>query len=241
MRLLLTGASGFLGRAVSARAIAGGWEVTGTSRREDLSAAEWPWLPDRADAVAHLAPTGGAATVARLAGWARACGARSFVLASSGSAREPFDAYGRGKREAEEAALAAGLPKAAALRFHTLFGPGQRAGRLVPRLAAAVHGGLAVEVADPDGVRLTPTHVEDAAEAVVRWLAHPFTGIADVAGPEVLTVGEMARRIARTLGRPAALKPRPPLPGERDLAGDPWRLAAFLGWRPVRAFDGAGV
>lgn len=227
MRVLVTGATGFLGRALRPRLEASGWEVLPFSRAQgDLEADPLPTaLPARADAAVHLASTSPAA-LERLLAWARVAGVRVFVLASSGNAKAPppEDPYGRWKALGEKALLEAGLPRAVALRFHTLFGKGEHPDRLLPRLRAATGP---VEVAAPDGVRLTPTHVDDAAEAVARCLeADRASGVFDVAGPEILTVGEIARRLGKTV------TPRPPRPGERDLAGDPAPLKAALGWAP---------
>lgn len=230
MRLLLTGSTGFLGSALHPRLVRAGWEVSATSKRQtDLEESLPPGLPARADAVIHLAPTS-PASLERLVAWAAGAGAQVFLFASSGNAKDPppEDLYGRWKRMAEESLLRAALPRVLVLRLHTLFGPGERPERLIPRLRASV----LVELAAPDGVRLTPTHVQDAAEAFVRCLGDPkLAGIFDVAGPEALTLGQIARR----LGKP--VRTRPLKPGERDLAGDPEPLFRATGFRPARALS----
>ncbi len=216
--VLVTGATGFLGRVLLPR-------LPGA-----LPLARGAPLPARAEAVVHLAPAG----PDFLRSLVRLPGVRVFLLASSGNAREARgDAYGLGRREEEGIVLGAGLPRAVVLRLHTLFGPGgQKPERVVPRLLAAARAGLPVEVAAPDGVRLSLTHVEDAAEAVLRCLATTAArGILDVAGPEALTVGEIARRMG------ASLAVRAFRSGERDLVGDPAALRAALGWAPGRRFE----
>ena len=224
---LVTGAGGFLGRSLVPRLEGAGWKI-------QLVGREGPF-PKQGDAVIHLAQGEGpdmrpvaVDLTRRLAAWAQASGTRVFLLASSGSALEPSDDYGKAKREAEGVVLGVGLPRAVVLRFHTLFGPGQAPERLIPRLREAVRTGTPIEVAEPDGVRLSPTHVEEAAEAVLRCLLNPsVSGTFDVAGPEALTVGEIARRLG-----PAVLKPRARRPGEKDLVGDPDALERILGWKP---------
>ena len=253
--ILVTGAAGFLGRALVPRLRAEGWKILAPDLRREP-------LPARADAVVHLAQSPGktpamwkasAGLTKDLLAWAPGAGVRTFLLASSGSALgprsgqarpglaleddlpAPADAYGLAKLAAEAAVLHSGLERALVVRLYTLFGPGQGPERLVPRLEAAVREGRPVEVAAPDGIRLTPTHVDDAAEGLLRCLACPdAAGILHLAGPEALTVGEMARR----LGASPRIVPRPPRRGEGDLAGDASRLAAVTGWRPSKRFGG---
>lgn len=264
MRVMVTGASGFLGRALLPHLATAGWDVFATGRRPEFPEAlparatyrpadlrdpgPWRWLPAKADALILLAQGKGSPEAVRevavaatkhLLDWSALAGVRTVILASSGNASSPAasDAYGLAKQAAEHAVLSAPLPRAVALRFHTLFGQGQGPGRLVPRLAGAVRTGTPIAVAAPDGIRLSLTHVEEAAEAVRRCLAHPSaSGLFDVAGPEILSVGAIARRLGTALGRPPVLSPRPAEPGERDRVADPTRLETALGWRLRKPF-----
>ncbi len=111
-RILLTGATGFLGARLAAR-LAADHEIWALARRapaeadnrcrwlvQDLAAETWRVeLPDRIDAVIHLAQSPnyrdfpaaaaeifavGATTTLRLADWAARSGASRFILASTG-------------------------------------------------------------------------------------------------------------------------------------------------------------
>jgi nucleoside-diphosphate-sugar epimerase len=117
MRVLITGASGLIGRATCAELVARGDTVFALTRGDapdgcspvniDLSA---PWseaqLPDHVDAVVHLAQSpdyrdfpGSARgifdvnllTTARLLDWSRSHGVQHFALASSGGLYAPSD------------------------------------------------------------------------------------------------------------------------------------------------------
>lgn len=117
-KLLLTGASGLLGRNVARQAVETGWEVHALGRPQssppeakaitaDLSQPlDTSQLPPQIDAVVHLAqsprfrefPEGAAdvfavntATAVRLANYAITAGARTLVVASSGGIYAPLD------------------------------------------------------------------------------------------------------------------------------------------------------
>ena len=127
MRVLLTGATGFVGRALQPRLAAAGHEVVVVTRRGsdlhgtlvwDLAASETApaGLPARIDAVVHAAQSRNyrafpgdaaemfavnAASTAALLAYASRAGASRFCLLSTGTVYEPFD-----KGLAEDAALA---------------------------------------------------------------------------------------------------------------------------------------
>lgn len=121
-RILITGATGFVGARLLARLVGHG-EVWALSRRrpagsgvrwlqQDLAAEVWTAaLPERIDAVVHLAQSGNfrdfpakaveihavsAGTTMRLLDWAVRAGATQFVLASTGGL------YGAGTSPARE-------------------------------------------------------------------------------------------------------------------------------------------
>ena len=134
---------------------------------------------------------------------AAAEGAGSFVYISATVAdTESESAYARTKALGEEAVKAA-FPSATILRPSVLFGERDEfinmfAGLISMMPALPIFGANA---------KLQPLWVDDAAEAIATALAGPAAHggkTYELAGPEVVTMGELNRRIARAQGRKRA-------------------------------------
>ena len=107
--------------------------------------------------------------------------------------------YGRTKGEGE-AAVRATLPNATIIRPSTVFG---REDQFVNRFAAMI-AALPVVPVLRAGARFQPVYVADVAAAIVAALADSerYGGRTfDIAGPEVVTMIALQRRIARAVGR----------------------------------------
>ncbi len=195
-------------------------------------------LPPGVEAVAHLAQSrayrafpGDAAEMFRvnvagaqeLLAAASATGVSRFCLVSTGSVYEPFSAP-----LAEDAALAPttflGASKLAAevlarpfeklfpvsiLRLFGPYGPGQTA-RLVPDLIRRVEAGEAVTLPEQGGgMRFAPTYVDDICALISTAIAMAWTGVLNVASPEVLTIEEAAGVIGKALGKVPVFERKP--------------------------------
>ena len=145
-------------------------------------------------------------------GWmaeaARAAGAQAFVHVS---AIVPEDhagnRYAEAKRAGEERVRAA-YPNATILRPSLLFG----AGGGVTSLFAPLIARLPVLPVFGAEAKVQPAYVADVAEAVARAVCDPvrFGGRTfELAGPEVLTMLELHRRIAAGQRRKTVLLPMP--------------------------------
>ncbi len=218
-------------------------------------------LPDNADAVVHLAQGGGlrpddsvlgavnVESTRVLLDYSRRAGVKRFVLASSGSVyggspsplREdqparPPDAYARSKAEAE-AVLEQAPPEigVCALRLFAPYGPGQSR-RLIADLIDRVASGRAVILRGDGHPRLNPIFVDDVAEIVVRAVETPVPRILNVAGDEVLSIRDMARTIARTLGTSPRFEEAPGDP-PADLVADTTLLRQTFDLGRLTSFD----
>jgi nucleoside-diphosphate-sugar epimerase len=198
----LTGATGFIGGAISRQLLAGGIRVQALSRRpvQGGDGIEWiagsledPGALSRlvagADAVIHCAGAVRGASAAtfrhtnvdgsrRLIAAARATGqCQRFLAMSSLAARHPdLSWYAASKRKAEEQLLAeAGDMALTLFRPTAVYGPGDR--ELRPLFEWLLRGWLIVP-GRPDSC-LTFLHVEDLAAAVMNWLTvpDPISGI----------------------------------------------------------------
>jgi len=200
-RVLVTGGTGELGRAVVARLVAAGHSV------RVLSRTETPRIPPGVEAargdlatgvgalaavatvevVVHCASNGHrtveVAGTARLVAAAAAAGVRRLVYISIvGVDRNPF-AYYRAKLDAEGIVARGDVPWTIlrATQFHSLILRVLRAQGRLPALLV------------PRGFRLQPIAAEDVAARLVELaLGDPIGYAPDMGGPDVCTVEDLA-------------------------------------------------
>lgn len=175
-------------------------------------AAGWHDFPRHAGRIATVS----LAATACLAEASVAAGASAFVLASSGGVYGPSPLPIR-----EDAAIkpAAELgfylaTKACAeqlmsyftgqmavhmLRPFFVYGSGQSEAFLMPRLIRCVREGHPIKLDGGSGPRLNPIFVEDAADAFVSAADLREQLVANIAGPDVVTVSDIAHLIASRL------------------------------------------
>lgn len=215
-----------------------------------------PPLPEQAEAIVHLAQSehfrdfpGAAGTVFQvnvqstmlLLDYARKAGVKRFILASTGGIRDDFRRelgfYTGTKRCAEVLAECyQGLFHVIVLRFFFVYGPGQRSSMLIPRLVDAVLQDRPITLGSGDGMRLNPTYVDDAVEALQAATRLDGSHRIEVAGPEVLSMRALAQEIGRQAGRAPRFVEGPESP---DLVGDIGPMSRLLG--PPRTPFAAGL
>ncbi|MDQ3823695.1 MAG: NAD(P)-dependent oxidoreductase [Actinomycetota bacterium] len=181
---------------------------------------------------------------------ARLRGVRRFLYASSGAVygfsdtplRETDpprarDLHALTKIHAEELVNAYGeYLEPVVVRPFFPYGPGQ-AGRLVARLVDRVRTGEPVVLRDGGRPRCNPIYVDDAVAAVVAALDGPSPNVVNVAGPEVVSIAELAVAIGRAVGRePFFVEERATVEG--DLVADVSRMRGLLGRELVTLHDG---
>jgi NADH dehydrogenase len=252
MKVLVTGASGFIGRALGRYLVAAGHEVRALVRRATevgipaeaervtgdlLDARSLDRAVEGMAGVVHLACATGVARerVARAVNvdgtrWlleaAQKSGVRRFVFVSSISARRRrMGPYGRTKREGEALVTASAL-EWVILRPSLVYGPGEDG--LFARLARSL-GSLPVFPVVGDGrIELDPLDVGDLCQVIERCLTRPepVRRTYDLLGPERVSFGELLARIGAAHGiRPRLVH----LSGSVALP-----LARLLGWLTPR-------
>ncbi|MEV4131926.1 sugar nucleotide-binding protein [Dactylosporangium sp. NPDC049742] len=238
--LLVTGATGSLGRRVYEQATAGGWTVTGTwfanrtrggDARLDIRdrAAIGALLRDtRPDVIIHTAAgrdrgdwasiADGAANVAVAASGA---GIRLVHMSSDAvfSGREihydetalPDPTYRYGAAKAAgETAVAAIHPNAVLVRTSTILGDGRGAHEVLTHDLAS---GRVQGALFTDEIRM-PVHVDDLAAALLEVAAGSHRGVLNIAGPEPISRHELGLLVAARDGLdPSAI----PAARSRDL------------------------
>lgn len=86
------------------------------------------------------------------------------------------------------------------LRPFFVYGAHQQRHMLLPRLCDAVRDGRPVPLAGPHGLRLSLTHVDDVAAAIVQALTLATADTINVAGPDILSLREICEILAAHLG-----------------------------------------
>ncbi|MBU6396202.1 MAG: complex I NDUFA9 subunit family protein [Sphingomonadales bacterium] len=136
----------------------------------------------------------------RLAAIARDRGAKAFVHVSAIGADAGSPVAYASTKAAGEAAVLAAFPEALVLRPSVVFGEDDAFINLFAGLIASAPI-MPVFAADS---RFQPVFVDDVAEAVANVIAAPadFAGKTfELGGPEVITIGDLNRRIAEAAGR----------------------------------------
>lgn len=121
------------------------------------------------------------------------------------------------------------------LRLFMPYGVGQNDRMLLPSIAAKIRGGVPVDLHGPDGLRCNPVAIADVVEVARRCLALEGSQTLNVAGPDVLTLRQIADAIRAALGREfqrfAVRDEATPV-----IVGDTTRLREALGWQPETKF-----
>ncbi len=131
---------------------------------------------------------------------AAAAGCRALLqLSAIGADSDSPSAYGRSKAEGEQAVLQA-FPDAIIIRPSIIFG---REDQFINRFAAMI-AMLPVVPVIGGSTRFQPVFVGDVADAVTQALGHSelYAGQTfELGGPEILSMGDINRRIAAMTGR----------------------------------------
>jgi nucleoside-diphosphate-sugar epimerase len=254
MRVLVSGASGFVGGHLVPVLLASGHDVIALVRQPvsfpsaegvtvveaDLERLDETELPD-VEAVVHLAQANvpfpdQAETLYRvntestlaLLDHARRAGARAFLYASSASVYgygdRPFtehdppasrDFYAVTKLNGEQLVAAYGrFFSTTVFRLVAPYGPGQ-SGRMIPAVIGRVREGQPVTLNGGGRPRMNPIYVEDAVRAAVAALELGGNHLVNVAGDQVVGIGDIARLAGQALGREPVFEQ-----GDADAPGD---------------------
>ena len=190
--------------------------------------------------------------LAKLLSWSRSAGVETFVHASTGGLygraagaftesdpvqiRGPLSFYFRTKQCAEYIAQEyAGYFNVVALRPFFVYGRGQRAHMLLPRLIASIQAGRPIRLAGPHGMRLNPLHVLDMVTAIQLSLRLRGEHTFNVAGPQILSIRMVSEILGRLLRRDPVFEFEPEI-SAGDIIGNISSLRQH-GWSPQIWFE----
>lgn len=223
MRILITGATGFVGGYVAA-ALAAGNQVSAPARGAGTAlppgVERLPFSDDLAGLVAARRPDAVVNLLGvisgdfdlvhveytrRLLAGARAAGVKKFVQMSAlGASDSSPSAYQRSKAAAERLVAAAGIPYAIA-RPSIIAGAGQK---LTAKLAAAAR--WTPVLAAPAGLRVAPVPVATVAACFKRLTEDPAAaGIYELAGDREMSMREYFSESLRGAGLRRLVLPLP--------------------------------
>jgi dTDP-4-dehydrorhamnose reductase len=230
-RILITGATGHLGRKTAERAADAGWSVVGTyfttatkaaTERVDIrdpiavrellqrvrpdvvvhtAAGRDDWRVI-ADGAAHLAVAAAALGVRLVHVSSDAVFAGREVDYDEAALPDPVTRYGAAKAAAETAVRAI-APTAAVVRTSLILGDGRGAHEV---LTHELISGQADGVLFTDQIR-KPVHVDDLADALLELATNEYRGVINVAGPDVISRYDLGVLVAQRDGLDPALLP----------------------------------
>ncbi len=161
---------------------------------------------------------------------------REFVEADVIKLARPLDFYLTSKYAAE--LLVENYARhfsGAILRCFFVYGPGQRADMLIPRLINSVREGLPVTLQGKDGLRVNPIFISDAIDVFSRVLEHQQDIKLNVAGAEILNLRKIGEIIGGAIRRPPVFESRP-AQESISLVGDINSLSTTLEFEPQVSF-----
>lgn len=216
MRILLTGANGFVGRNLAMALKTHGHDLRPVSRRQGLdlcrllSPTDWLPLLEGVDAVVNAAGIIGETRTQRfellhtrapvaLFEACRQAGVRRVVQVSAvGADDTAFSAYHLSKRAADAALLQLDLDSAV-LRPSLIYGRGGTSAALFMRLAALP----LIPVLEAGEQELQPVHISDVVSTILHALSGPALRRAlDIAGPMSISFADWMQTLRTAQGLP---------------------------------------
>ncbi|WP_407279049.1 complex I NDUFA9 subunit family protein [Aromatoleum evansii] len=218
MNILLTGASGFIGRNIATALTAAGHRVTPAARANGIdfrrmhSASDWQAHLAGIDAVINcvgiigenggqrFAPLHTLAPSALFQACAQAGIRRVLQISALGADETAFSAYHLSKRAADDCLRSLDLDWFV-LRPSLIYGRGGKSARLFMGLAALPR----IPVIGDGQQAIQPVHIGDVVATVMRCLTSPqVRQTLDIVGPETVTFADWLQRMREAQGRPRA-------------------------------------
>lgn len=242
--ILVTGASGLVGRSILTKyqqlsnynvITLGGSPLSNANHipMDFRGGIDCRQLPAHVDAIIHLAQSENyrrfpdmslevfqvnVVACMQLLEYARAAGAKTFVMASSGGVFQNSETqlcetdllsdanqtgfYQSTKISCEYLSSAyASFYNIVRLRPFFIYGPHQKRHMLMARLITNIAAGEPITLQGEDGIAINPIFSDDAAECFIQAVDMDRSDILNVAGAEILTMRQIAMKIGNVLGK----------------------------------------
>jgi len=124
---------------------------------------------------------------------------------------------------------------AVCLRFFTAYGPRQRPDMAIHLFARAIRRGDPVPMFGDGSMRRDFTYIDDIIDGVAAALVRPAGGfhVINLGGARTTSLRDLIDRIAKAVGAPARVEPRPVPPGDvRQTCADVTQARELLGFSP---------
>lgn len=82
------------------------------------------------------------------------------------------------------------------IRPFFIYGKYQNRSMLIPRIMDSISNGKAITIQNNQGIRINPINVDDASNSVIALLEKNSSSIFNIAGPEILSIFEIAETMA---------------------------------------------
>ncbi len=125
------------------------------------------------------------------------------------------------------------------LRFFTVYGPRQRPDMAIRMFVRNMLEGKAVPMFGDGSTRRDYTFIEDIIDGVVRCVDRPFRfEIFNLGESHTTSLAELIELIAKHVGRPAIIDPKPLQPGDVEITyADVSHARELLGYAPRFSMD----
>lgn len=120
-------------------------------------------------------------------------------------------------------------------RFFFVYGPGQKANMLFPRLIENIKEHRTVKIGSLNDIKMNPIYKTDAAQCVYKALKYIHsTQIFNIAGNEIISLGTIVKKIAQKMETDVELKYEDKK--QKDMLADTEKMRKFL-WIPQITLD----
>ncbi len=117
------------------------------------------------------------------------------------------------------------------LRFFFVYGPGQKAHMLVPRLISNIREKRVIKLDGDNGISINPIHVYDAVSAIQAVLKTEFSDVYNVAGQEIYSLREICDIIGQMLDVKPVFQIIQVSKEPKNVCGDITKIRQ-IGWSP---------